>query len=783
MKKHLYVPFIAAALLLSACGEPDSIPVKTMMISDTESTLKVGETKTLTITVLPEEATDKTYTWSSDNESVATVDSSGTVTAVSVGRAVVTAKAKSSDVKASCSFVVLPREYVKDDQGLAYFYDQDTQGYGVLFQGDRSITSINVPNVYMGTPIKHILPGCFAELKALATVTLPTTEFEIDDGAFVNNVSLTTLKRGESIWGLTKVNGTFVNQEDVEIGDRNFVEAPIASISLGGENAKGDINVIAKGTTGIIDSIEYDIKMNEVSPYGAKGTLSLNGETNAPIATGAHGIYREVTLKFLKGETVVDTLELDQIPVSAKVYNVAMLTATYPTTIFTLKAPEITNNGEIPTYTLLERYAAFNWDQLQWNIRELPNISHEDATHASNSRFFGAAHEWMKDYIADLYEANPESKFHFFFTDLSIDYFYYTVVAQGIEEERYDLTMLSDGTASAAILSSIYGTWSQGNPSRAHQQMMDSIAKVKDHLFYNGWDPDYIKANLANINGTRADYDGKPNYWFANHAYSTLCLLDNCEWWLNRLRAGENLSAINKVDPEFVTKILGTEGLKQNIYANSLLAALSEEDQAKFKAIFHFDSDSFDESRKQEKKIMVILGTSWSGEADTLYGLMKATMLLYGDAYDYYYKPHPGWPTSTCPERNAIFDRLRAEGFEFEELDGAVAAEIIMYFNSDIYLAGYSSTTYASLDDTNEGMGACDWTANTEEYTEYMYSYLSLVGVDDPLRAQYGLDADKTYYVVHYNENKKSVYDLHDTAIICLENSSVTYYKNGSVVQ
>ena len=65
--------------------------------------LEIGKTGTLTATVTPDNATDKTVTWTTDNAEVATVEN-GTVTAVAVGEAVITAKA--GDKSATCSIVV-----------------------------------------------------------------------------------------------------------------------------------------------------------------------------------------------------------------------------------------------------------------------------------------------------------------------------------------------------------------------------------------------------------------------------------------------------------------------------------------------------------------------------------------------------------------------------------------------------------------------------------------------------------------------------------------------------
>ena len=53
--------------------------------------MDVGEEKTIVATVAPDTALNKTVTWASDNEAVATVDENGNVTAVGKGNAIITA--------------------------------------------------------------------------------------------------------------------------------------------------------------------------------------------------------------------------------------------------------------------------------------------------------------------------------------------------------------------------------------------------------------------------------------------------------------------------------------------------------------------------------------------------------------------------------------------------------------------------------------------------------------------------------------------------------------------
>ena len=80
--------------------EPTS--VASVTLDRDSANLQVGETITLTATVTPDDATDKTVTWSTSDDSVATV-ADGEVTAVNPGTATITVKANDgSDKSATC---------------------------------------------------------------------------------------------------------------------------------------------------------------------------------------------------------------------------------------------------------------------------------------------------------------------------------------------------------------------------------------------------------------------------------------------------------------------------------------------------------------------------------------------------------------------------------------------------------------------------------------------------------------------------------------------------------
>lgn len=81
--------------------------VEGITLDKTEGILNVGNTVTITATVAPEEPTNPAVTWSSSDESVATVDETGKITAVATGNATITATSEDdSSVSANYELTV-----------------------------------------------------------------------------------------------------------------------------------------------------------------------------------------------------------------------------------------------------------------------------------------------------------------------------------------------------------------------------------------------------------------------------------------------------------------------------------------------------------------------------------------------------------------------------------------------------------------------------------------------------------------------------------------------------
>ena len=81
--------------------------VESVSLNTTYSKLNVGDTLKLEAIINPSNATDKTVTWESSNDSVATVDNSGNVRAVGEGNVTITVKTNDQSKSATCSIDVV----------------------------------------------------------------------------------------------------------------------------------------------------------------------------------------------------------------------------------------------------------------------------------------------------------------------------------------------------------------------------------------------------------------------------------------------------------------------------------------------------------------------------------------------------------------------------------------------------------------------------------------------------------------------------------------------------
>ena len=94
-------------------SQRDVINVESISLNKDNLTLEEGATEQLKATITPSDATYRNVTWTSSNDSVASVDNSGNVTAKSIGTAVITATTKDGK-SADCTVTVKKKEIAID---------------------------------------------------------------------------------------------------------------------------------------------------------------------------------------------------------------------------------------------------------------------------------------------------------------------------------------------------------------------------------------------------------------------------------------------------------------------------------------------------------------------------------------------------------------------------------------------------------------------------------------------------------------------------------------------
>ena len=128
-------------------------PVSNITLDKTELSLSIGDSETLTATIEPDNATNKTVTWSSNNEAVATVEN-GKVTAVKEGTATITVTAQDgSGVSISCSVTVThsmvhtPKKDATctEDGNIEYWYCKNCDKYFSDENATEELSDVVIP--------------------------------------------------------------------------------------------------------------------------------------------------------------------------------------------------------------------------------------------------------------------------------------------------------------------------------------------------------------------------------------------------------------------------------------------------------------------------------------------------------------------------------------------------------------------------------------------------------------------------------------------------------------
>lgn len=204
-------------IITASCGDVTATcsvsvvqtPAESISVSQSAAKLYIGDTLSLSATVLPEEASDKTVIWSSSDNAVASVDDNGNVTAISAGEATVTARC--GNVTATCTITVIPNPAGYGDNiesnGIVYTVIDEEARYLSTKEGSLIENSIIPGNTFNGIldipttvsdgyydyTVTEIGSYGFAGSDHLTTVTIPESIRNIGTDAFYDCERLTSL--------------------------------------------------------------------------------------------------------------------------------------------------------------------------------------------------------------------------------------------------------------------------------------------------------------------------------------------------------------------------------------------------------------------------------------------------------------------------------------------------------------------------------------------------------------------------------------------------------------
>lgn len=504
------------------------------------------------------------------------------------------------------------------------------------------------------------------------------------------------------------------------------------------------------------DGVATDMRVTATMRYGDAVTRNVTDSTSLASIDAAGmalnvGTYGPFTAKveYLKGDHVVGTTVQD-FGVTASEYNLAPLSATFPVVLYSISYWDHTTSStgaSVPSIAMLDRPSAFNWDALPSGMYAMPFMTTEDIKGSSNYTAFA-------DYVKELRRLKPDSKFNLFINDITCSLIHSIIYANQIPQDNYKIFLLSDGTATYNFMNEAFNA--EGvDPAAKETQLEQSWLAAKDSAYRTGM--------------ASSDY-GWHAHW--DSMYAVLKCEPNTEWWMTRTNLFQSAD-----DNAFANTIATDPGVKKKNVANMLSALQQRGDStvAAFKALYNFNDGYFAAAEAEGKKPMVLLGTYVNLE-QSFEDYAKLTMTYYGDDYAYYYKGHPNTPTGLWPSKQTQLDTLG-----ITDIDSSVAAELILFFNPEVALSGYGSSTYNSAS-SDAGCGVFNMTkaaalspSSTVDYS-IMDWFASSISSSSDTAIQALCPKGDTCYLVEFSDMilKSADYDI---AVFSGNTSTLTYYK------
>ncbi|MCI8652537.1 MAG: hypothetical protein HFF11_02415 [Angelakisella sp.] len=325
------------------------VPVAGITLNKTELALTVGASETLTAAITPENASDKTVTWSSSSEGVARVEN-GKVTAVAPGEAVITAKAgeKTAACKVTVTAAVVPVNGVTLNKTTLELTVGGSDKLAATIQPDNaSNKAVTWSSSNSGVAAVGQDGTVTAKGPGTATITVTTT-----DGQKTASCTVTVKAQTIAVTGVTITPGSLTLEEG-STGQLAAVVQPDNASNKTVTWASGDANIAAVDGNGLVTAkapgyttisattadggkqstitVTVTAKPPAVIPVesvAVPGSLALEvGKTGTLTATVAPDNATNKTVKWSTSDSSIATVD-ENGTVTAVVAGTAVITAT-----------------------------------------------------------------------------------------------------------------------------------------------------------------------------------------------------------------------------------------------------------------------------------------------------------------------------------------------------------------------------------------------------------------------------------------------------------------------
>ena len=138
------------------------IHANSVSLNKTSLEMTIGNTYQLSAEITPSNSENKNVSWSSSNESIVQVSSTGNITAKSKGSAVITVKTLDGGYIATCEVVVKePKLMVSASIGVTYYSSGSVLGRGVFCEvkpsgGSGNYIAYSIKLYYNGTLVEEV---------------------------------------------------------------------------------------------------------------------------------------------------------------------------------------------------------------------------------------------------------------------------------------------------------------------------------------------------------------------------------------------------------------------------------------------------------------------------------------------------------------------------------------------------------------------------------------------------------------------------------------------------